>query len=61
MHKSLYRKFEPKIMTDIYIYREREKKNRIFGVNGFEFYEVFLDIRTLKNKFLMMTGFLGHE
>ena len=29
-------------MTDIYIYREREReKNRIFGVNGFEFYEVF--------------------
>ena len=39
-----------KIMTDIYIYiyiyiyieREREReRNRIFGVNGFEFYEVF--------------------
>ena len=33
-------------MTDIYIYinRERERErvtNRIFGVNGFEFFEVF--------------------
>ena len=44
-------------MTDIY--REREK-NGIFGVNGFEFYEVFEDIRTIKNIFKMLTGFLGH-
>ena len=30
------------IYTYIYIYIERERvKNRIFGVNGFEFYEVF--------------------
>ena len=31
-------------MTDIYIERERgreREKNIIFGVNGFEFYEVF--------------------
>ena len=29
-------------MTDIYREREREReKNRIFGVHGFEFYEVF--------------------
>ena len=41
-----------KIMTDIYIEREREReRNRIFGVNGFEFYEVLLDIRTPKNIF----------
>ena len=41
MHKSLYRKFEHQ-NYDRYIEREREReKNRIFGVNGFEFYEVF--------------------
>ena len=45
-------------MTDIYREREREReKNRIFGVNGFEFYEVFSDIRTLNNTFYMMPGF----
>ena len=34
------------------IYREREKgTNRIFEVNGFEFYEVFQPIKTLKNTF----------
>ena len=47
-----------KIMTDIY--RERVT-NRIFRVNRFEFYEVFYDIRTLENKFLIMTGFLGQK
>ena len=45
MHKSLYRKFEPQNYDRyiyIYIQRERDReKNRIFGVNGFEFYEVF--------------------
>ena len=51
-----------KIMTDIYIYREREReRNRIFGVNGFEFYEVLLDIRNPKNIFYMTPGFSGHD
>ena len=49
-----------KIMTDIYIYRERER-NRIFGINGFDFYEVLLDIRTLINIFSMILGFSGHN
>ena len=38
MTKTCRENLNVKIMTDIY--REREK-NRIFGVNGFEFYEVF--------------------
>ena len=41
--KTRRQNVDVKIMTDIYIYiyieRERER-NRIFGVNGFEFYEV---------------------
>ena len=50
-------------MTDIYniyiyIYIER---NRIFGINGFDFYEVLLDIRTLINIFSMILGFSGHN
>ena len=41
MYKSLQGKFEGE-NYDRYIQREREReKNRIFGVNGFEFYEVF--------------------
>ena len=42
MTKTCRENLNVKIMTDIYIYiyREREK-NRIFGVNVFEFYEVF--------------------
>ena len=47
---KLAQKFYFKI-DDRYIQRERERDiNRKFGVNGFEFYEVFLDLRTLKNK-----------
>ena len=64
MTKTCRENLNVKIMTDIYIYiyieREREK-NRIFGVNGFEFYEVPLDIRTLKNIFYIMPGFSGHN
>ena len=42
MTKTCRENLNVKIMTDIYIEREREReKNRIFGVNGFEFYEVF--------------------
>ena len=40
------------------MYRER---NRIFGVNGFEFYELLLEIISLKNIFYMMPGFSGHN
>ena len=40
------------------MYRER---NRIFWVNGFEFYEIPIDIRTLKNIFYIMPGFSGHN
>ena len=48
--KNCRQNVDVKIMTDIYRERERER-NRIFGVNGFEFYEVLLDIRNPKNIF----------
>ena len=39
--KNFDKKFNLGLLTDIYIYRERERYiNRKFGVNGFEFYEV---------------------
>ena len=42
MTKTCRCSLKVKIMTDIYRERERERvTNRIFGVNGFEFYEVF--------------------
>ena len=44
---------------DRYIFIEREReKNRKFGVNGFEFYEVYQDIRTTKNIIQSILGFL---